>query len=131
MVAYNFMKQFARDVETGKKNQTIRAPRKKSRHARVGEPVQLYTGMRSPSCRKLVDPDPYVTAVWEIIISENSVYDKSTGNFSQNPDVLRYFAKSDGFESWEAMRDWFDQVHGLPFTGVLIKWRWSPNAESD
>ena len=56
MVAYSFQKQFVGPIEGGEKRQTIRAPRK--RHARVGEPIQIYTAMRTKGCRKLIDPDP-------------------------------------------------------------------------
>jgi hypothetical protein len=32
------------------------------------------------------------------------------------------FARADGFDSWEEMREWFRVEHGLPFTGILIQW---------
>jgi len=32
-------------------------------------------------------------------------------------------AEADGFTGLKEFVDWFDQTHGLPFTGVLIKWR--------
>lgn len=57
MVAYNFQAQFADAVHRGFKRQTIRAPRKHG-HVQAGAPVQLYTGMRTRGCRKLIDPDP-------------------------------------------------------------------------
>jgi hypothetical protein len=31
-------------------------------------------------------------------------------------------AKDDGFVDFDEMFDWFEKVHGLPFTGQLIKW---------
>ena len=37
-------------------------------------------------------------------------------------DHLNRFAKQDGFDSWEEMRDWFKRRYGLPFEGVLITW---------
>lgn len=61
MVAYNFHRTFANQVEELIKRHTIRAHRK--RHARPDEPVQLYTGMRHRNCRKLVDPDPICSQV--------------------------------------------------------------------
>jgi hypothetical protein len=30
------------------------------------------------------------------------------------------FARNDGFNDWQAMRDWFEKQHGLPFEGILI-----------
>jgi hypothetical protein len=29
---------------------------------------------------------------------------------------------ADGFSCWEEMRQWFQHQHGLPFSGVLIRW---------
>ena len=54
MVAYNFQKQFADAVERGEKRQTIRAPRRDGRHAKVGDKLQLYTGMRTKQCGMIV-----------------------------------------------------------------------------
>jgi hypothetical protein len=33
------------------------------------------------------------------------------------------FAVADGFSCWEEMRQWFEHQHGLPFTGILIRWK--------
>lgn len=49
MVAYSFKRRFAEPILAGAKRQTIRADRR--RHARPGEELQLYTGMRTKSCR--------------------------------------------------------------------------------
>lgn len=64
MVAYSSQKMFAPQVESLTKLHTVRAPRK--RHARVSEAVQLYTGMRTRACRKLVTPDPICTRLDDI-----------------------------------------------------------------
>lgn len=56
MVAYSFAPIFAPQIEALTKRQTVRGDRR--RHARVGEPVQLYAGMRTRHCRKLVAIDP-------------------------------------------------------------------------
>ena len=49
MVAYNFKDQFARLVEAGIKRQTVQLCRQ--RPTRVGDTLQLYTGMRRPGAR--------------------------------------------------------------------------------
>lgn len=38
--------------------------------------------------------------------------------------LLEAFARTDGFASWNEMRDWFEETHGLhqPFEGQLIHW---------
>ena len=60
MVAYNFKLQFASAVVSGEKPQTIRALRKErplagisksARHAQASEALQLYTGMRTATCK--------------------------------------------------------------------------------
>lgn len=36
--------------------------------------------------------------------------------------MLDAVAHRDGFDSWEAMVQWFQTNHGLPFAGILIEW---------
>ena len=114
MVAYNFQARFAEAVERGEKRQTIRKPRR-SGHAKPGDAVQLYTLMRTRDCRKLGD------AVCEVstycAIRDDSI---TLGN---HPRVdLDDFARADGFASFEDMKAWFRETHGLPFVGQLIRW---------
>ncbi|MEM1046838.1 MAG: hypothetical protein AAGL24_11815 [Pseudomonadota bacterium] len=117
MVAYNFQKRFAGDVESFRKRQTIRAKRK-SRHARAGEAVQLYTGMRTRSCRKLIDPDPVCELSTSCAIREEGI---TLGNHAHVD--LDEFARADGFADFDDMKAWFRDTHGLPFIGQLIRWR--------
>ena len=119
MVAYNFQKQFAVAVERGEKTQTIRAIRK-TRHALVGEPVQLYTGMRTKACRKLVDPDPFCVLSVPLVIQRECIF--VDGALMDDPVALDQFARADGFEDFAALRDWFRRTHGLTFFGWLIGW---------
>lgn len=121
MVAYSFKGRFAEPILSGTKRQTIRADRK--RHARPGEELQLYTGMRTRSCRLIgraiclaVSPvrlgfgkDPFVevhhhTAAW--------------------PSELDLFARSDGFSDWRDMAAFWTAEHpdAAIFSGVLIQW---------
>lgn len=116
MVAYNFKIQFADDVESGAKRQTIRANGRR-RHARQGEALQLYTGQRTTSCRKL--RDAVCVDACPIRIEENAIL---TFQFCELHTDLDAFAKQDGFPDWPAMRDFFAKAHGLPFTGTLIRW---------
>lgn len=130
MVAYSFNKQFAEDVISGKKVQTVRANRK--RHARVGEPIQLYTAMRTKHCRKLIDVDPVCVSVQEVIISFPA--DESDADLimllDRMPVVsndLELFAKADGFDSVRHFKDWWRTTHGKTkdsflFKGVVIHW---------
>ena len=120
MVAYNFQKQFADAVERGEKRQTIRAPRKDGRHAKVGDNLQLYTGMRTKQCRKLRDAICHDEC--PIRIEKDQIWTFQPQELHYQPRVLEAYAKADGFDSWETMRDWFEAQHGLPFSGVLIRW---------
>jgi hypothetical protein len=114
MVAYNFQAQFATAVESGEKRQTIRAEGKR-RHAREGDLIQLYTGMRTKACRMLgeaVCSKSTYCAIYEDRIT--------TGNYP-NTDFDE-FARADGFRDFEHMKEWFRETHGLPFVGRLIQW---------
>lgn len=69
MVAYGFKKFFSPQIESGHKRQTVRGNR--DRHARPGERVQLYEGLRTQYCRKII-ADPVCTHVVpiEIVVSD-------------------------------------------------------------
>lgn len=117
MVAYNFQAQFADAVESGQKRQTVRAPRKDNRHAKQGDRLQLYTGLRTKSVRKLITPDPICTLSKPLEISTSAVIIYGWGR--PHPD---HFASQDGFTIFDALLSWFEGTHGLPFEGQLIKW---------
>jgi len=117
MVAYNFKKQFAEKVRDGSKCQTVRGQR--DRHANPGEAVQLYTGMRTKQCDKLI-PDPVCTSVNKVVINNNLVMIDGWILWDSN---LEKFAIADGFANYADFLAFFKEVHGLPFEGVLIKWK--------
>lgn len=117
MTAYNFKAQFADDVESGKKMQTILAERKDKRVPRPGEALQLYTGMRTKKCRKLRDAVCEYTR--EVTMTDAGM--KIDGQ-AIYPATILEIAKADGFDSVEAFRDFFKTTHGFPFHGVLIRW---------
>ena len=118
MVAYSFKAQFAPLVETGIKRQTIRADRK--RHARPGEALQLYTGMRTKACRKLLTPDPICLSVEPVLIDEARI---RIGDHWLSENERNQLAIADGFANWGECFRFFRDVHGFPFRGVLIKWK--------
>ena len=126
MPALNFKQQFADNVEHGIKCQTVRAPRKDGRaHCKVGDRIKLYTGMRTKTCRLLGEAD--VTHIARIKIEPTCMYINDNLLFaslhSRDADQTdNEFAEADGFESFMDMADWFSDVHGLPFEGVVIYW---------
>jgi len=118
VVAYSFKGRFADAVQSGEKRQTIRANGKR-RHAQPGDKLQLYTGMRTKACRKL--RDAVCHDVCPITIYPDKVFTFKPQEIHLR-EQLENLARSDGFSSWAEMRDWFDETHGLPFTGTMIRW---------
>ncbi|MER8814354.1 ASCH domain-containing protein [Mesorhizobium sp. M0965] len=143
MVAYSFKAMFGPQVSGLIKRHTVRAERK--RHARPGEPVQLYQGMRTRTCVKLVDPDPICVRVLPIAIVTTPLLDEFIGSIvidcrSLHRDEIEAFAASDGF-AIEHVGDWrwkrigrhgsarwnmgafWQAEHGAGlFEGKLIEW---------
>ena len=124
MVAYSFKKQFGPPILANTKTQTIRAERLgRSRHARPGEQVQLYTGMRTRQCTKLGE-SPCI-AVWpiELHLRDGIVFaNRGWSRTEEDPDA---FARQDGFRDWSAMVAFWAAEHpGVEvFEGVLIRWQ--------
>lgn len=121
-MAYSFRPQFVAPIQAGTKAQTIRADRK--RHAREGEALQLYTGMRTRSCRLIgravcagVQPITIDVRDRPVIVLPDRELRPLAG--------IDDFARLDGFEDWHAMRRFWEKHHpGSPmFSGVLITWR--------
>lgn len=137
MVAYSFNKRFAEPIATGHpatgviKRQTIRAPRK--RHARPGELLQLYQGMRTKHCRKII-ADQVCTAVRPVRlwIARGYVCFTGTGEDFGTDTMLDKFARGDGFLHWADMQAFWQAAHpqasdpDLVFEGVLISWEPRP-----
>lgn len=120
MVAINFQKQFAGDVESGKKARTIRA---KAR-AKVGDKLQLYTGMRTKGCRKLRDAICTEILPIEILDSHFYIQYEHCLRAYNTQDEKDAFAECDGFKSYDDMYDFFCSQHGEDkFKGFIIKWK--------
>jgi hypothetical protein len=130
MVAYSFAPQFINAIRSGTKCQTIR-PIGKRRHARTGEPVQLYTGMRTATCSKIVETDPICTGSHKIEIeivqakptTQNIAHEITEilidGQAVDESDI----AWADGFDDVAEMAQWFGNQYGVgTFVGVMITW---------
>lgn len=123
MVALNFQPQFAEAVESGRKRQTIR------RQARcmAGDKIQLYTGQRTKSCRKL--GDAVCTRVRPVRIEATQMFLDGerllAGNAERDElgDRDNDFARKDGFDGFCELSDWFANRYGLPFEGFVVSWR--------
>lgn len=120
MVAIGFKKAFAPDVEARRKKQSIRA----NNRFRVGQRLQLYTGMRTRQCRKLSAEDPVITSVESVVVDEDFI--SVGGKILDYVDRAR-MAVADGFADWAAFEAFFENSEqGLPFHGHLVKWDWLP-----
>lgn len=123
MVAYSFKQQFIRPILAGTKQQTIRAPRTgRSRHARPGETLQLYTAMRTKYCT-LIGRAKCLSITPVTINLPHYIVTIGDETFAQKWDWLNDFAKADGFPNWKAMWDFWWKTHPKePFSGMLIRW---------
>jgi hypothetical protein len=146
MVAYGFKKQFIEPIMIGLgaplsveafaagmdefgnvirprgKRQTIRAIGRR-RHARPGETIQLYTGMRTKQCRKLGEARCKSIEPIRIFL-EIEFIDLPESNCSMGLGLgLDEFAMEDGFRDWDDMRKFWREEHAVSeFSGVLITW---------
>lgn len=121
MVAYSFNRMFEVPILTGAKRQTIRAERK--RHARPGEALQLYRGMRTKHCTMIARATCLHVLPIRLRISDPpyAAFDGRTLGLLAGLDD---FARCDGFDDWHAMRAFWEEHHpDCPvFSGVLIMW---------
>lgn len=123
MVAYSFQRQFADPILQGAKRQTIRGERK--RHARPGDALQLYTGMRTKYCRPIGVAVCQIASPITIDFSARRItYQFGRGMTTVYPGGLDDFARGDGFADWQAMCAFWSARHGplQTFSGWLIRW---------
>ena len=125
MVAYNFQKQFAEPIRLGAKTHTIRKNSRR-RHARPGEKLQLYTGMRTRNCEKIID-DPTCQHSLAIAIDVGPIVIDGIviefGGATVQLDDLSLFATDDGFPDLLAFYQFWLDFHGEgTFNGRLISW---------
>lgn len=127
MVAYSFQKQFAVPILERTKGGTIRADRK--RHARPGEELQLYTGMRTRHCRLIgretclaVTPIRLYLKGDRVVIGEALLAPPRIVVVLTR--ALDAFARFDGFPDWDALRRFWNETHDAPvvFGGQHIRW---------
>lgn len=120
MVAYSFRPQFVEPIRTGAKRHTIRADRK--RHARPGEELQLYTGMRTPNCFLIARATCLTVGAIRLHLADGIV--DFGGAEISNPYALDLFACRDGFRDFDELRAFWRVTHpGLdPFSGVIVVW---------
>jgi hypothetical protein len=119
LVAYSFRPRFARPIADGTKGGTIRADRK--RHARPGEELQLYAGMRTRQCRLIrrarclgVEPIALKLRGHPEIVLRGGVPILFRG-----ASALDRFARFDGFRDFDEMAGFWDED---VFDGWHVRW---------
>lgn len=129
MVAYSFQTRFVPFISDGLKRQTIRLDRK--RHVRSGELIQLYCGMRTKNCFKIV-PDVVCRSIHPIQIEyKDGGFEVITLDGAEIPkEDWDAFAKADGFAEIGEMQEFWVEKHNATepdkFEGVLIRWEDAP-----
>lgn len=135
MVAYSFKKRFAPPIiaglhpgplVAGMKRQTIRADRK--RHARPGEELQLYTGMRTTSCKLLGRAACTSVLPIRLLLGSSPVVEIGGEPAITDAGGLDLFARFDGFADWPDLCAFWAAEHAevSEFSGVLIRWEPRP-----
>lgn len=123
MVAYSFQKRFAPPIIAGTKRGTIRGLRK--RHARMGEAVQLYSGMRTRFWARIIT-DPVCTGCRAIrlVFRQGALMAASYPLAGMAIRDLDLFAQRDGFTDADDFSEFWMQAHGRIecFEGFHITW---------
>lgn len=127
MVAYSYQRRFAPLIALGAKTQTIRGPR--NRHARPGEMIQHYTGLRTKAAAKICS-DTRCRRVEPICLRFSPALGGAPVLLREividgfRTTDLDHFARLDGFEHRRDMSAFWVKHHGpmAEFNGVLIIW---------
>jgi len=123
MPLLNFKKQFGAMVESGEKRQTIRAYRKDHRDPKVGDVLYFYVGVRTAASRAI--GRSICTEVVDILIGASgdvAFIGPDGREMTLHVENEDWFAQRDGFDDHAGFVDFFKKTHGLPFSGLMIRW---------
>ena len=111
-----FQNQFEPMILNGRKRSTIR----RRAHAKPGQPLSLrvWSGKPYRSKQRLLC-EVNCTAVMSVTIARSGII---MNGLSLSGMAVEELARRDGFTSWSALLEWFNGVHGLPFSGEIIFW---------
>lgn len=130
MVAYSFRPRFCLPIVEGTKGGTIRAVRKNG-HAKPGDELQLYTGMRTRSCKLIARKRCIGVSRILLNFERNTVLigDEIDGAWGIVPK-LDVFARFDGFDNWGDLRNFWHAENGTSeyFEGFHVRWQPLPRA---
>lgn len=120
-----FKPRFAELVRSGSKRQTIRPTPKRMPKAGDIVDCRQWSGLPYRSKQIRLGEFP-VSEVGTVFLTERAFELHLNGRIfigSKDTNMARDFAQADGFDWFGDMLEWFIENHGLPFGGILIKWR--------
>lgn len=124
MKTLTFKPEFAEAVRDGRKTQTIRPVRKVP--VKEGDALSLRMWSDLPyRSKQVVLREAVCVETVPIRITDRSIV-VGTGPHAHEYNTMGGLdaqAQLDGFPDFPAMAAWFQRVHGLPFSGVLISWK--------
>ena len=118
MPILGFRPQYAALILAGRKDQTIRAPRKFP--IRPGDTLHLYTGMRTKACRKI--GTAVCSEVFHLYISHHLRTCGTTERGPFTPQERDALAQRDGFSRWEELRGVLGDMHPGREGFDVIRW---------
>ncbi len=119
MPMFGFQDRFIDAIVRGTKRSTIR----RTQRAKVGDTCNLYARLRTKGCLCLATVE--IECVEKITIGKHRVITSADNPWKVSTPggyAIEIYL-SEGFASWEAMRDFFDKQYGLPFHGYFHRWK--------
>lgn len=120
MPALNFQKQFAPKILAGQKPFTIRALRKDGRDPQAGQPLYLFTSMRTKQCKKFAEKPCRFAVTIQLLYCWVDI----PGLISlARLDLVENFARLDGFDNYEEFCRFHEIKDGMSKKKMrLIAW---------
>ena len=147
MTAYSFKRRFVDPIRAKTKTHTIRLPRRGANlrrpggHALPGEELQLYCGIRTAqcfligraTCSSSIRITIHLTYSWVDLYETPGRAPRRLNCLDGSHVELDPFARSDGFENWKDMWNFWAAVHSSDhfFDGFLIEWGQSLAPQSE
>jgi len=120
MPALNFQTRFAPAILAGQKPFTLRALRKDGRDPQVGQPLYMFTAMRTKQCRKFAEK-PCRFAI-TITLLHHRVVIPGFPHLT-TPRNLETFSRLDGFNNYAAFCQFHEIKPGMtPKPMRLVAW---------
>ncbi len=122
MAVIMFMKRLAPKVRDGSKRQTVRPKRK--RRIKIGEQLSLREwetkAYRSKQIEIRKEPCVSVKPITIGLVKKSPVV--SVDGHLLTAGQLEQFVRDDGIETVAEFMQFFQDAHGLPFKGEVIRW---------